>query len=190
MLSTSQGHGSPNCPKHVREVKVHPINNELSSPNFFQVRRLPRTRFAKPKFAQLRTGSSPEYGVFVEPRRSYVRGPKRFAQHALGIFARSGEPGLSHETKPRLTRSSPSHYHSKLQPEIRDQSSGVHVPPPAARTLCNVHPKSTMQLGREIFIAGWDAMQKQCLSSLVEAFNLRKYNTVVDLGGERLLLAV
>ena len=29
--------------------------------------------------------------VFVELRRSYIRGPKSFAQHVLGIFAQFGE---------------------------------------------------------------------------------------------------
>ena len=47
---------SSNCPKQVRDVKVCPIKNEPSSPNPFQVRRTPRTRFAKQMFVQLRTG--------------------------------------------------------------------------------------------------------------------------------------
>ena len=44
------------CPNQVCEVKVHPIKNKLSLPNFFQVRRTPRTRFLKQKFIQVRTG--------------------------------------------------------------------------------------------------------------------------------------
>ena len=47
---------SSNCPNQVREVQVRPIKNELSSPNFFQVCRTPRTRFAKKMFVQLKTG--------------------------------------------------------------------------------------------------------------------------------------
>ena len=31
------------------------------------------------------------FGVFVELRRSYIRGPKSLAQHVLGTFAQSGE---------------------------------------------------------------------------------------------------
>ena len=38
------------------EAKVCPTKNQLCSPNVFQVRRITRTRFAKQKFAQLRTG--------------------------------------------------------------------------------------------------------------------------------------
>ena len=53
---TQLRHSSSNCPNKVREVKVRPIKNELSSPNFFQIRRTPRTRFAKQMFVQLRTG--------------------------------------------------------------------------------------------------------------------------------------
>ena len=47
---------SSNCPNQVREVKIHPIKNELNSPNFFQVHWTPWTRFANQKFVQLRTG--------------------------------------------------------------------------------------------------------------------------------------
>ena len=53
----SEAFWTPNTASlHVREVKVRPIKSELSSPNFFQVRRTPWTRFAKQKFVQLRTG--------------------------------------------------------------------------------------------------------------------------------------
>ena len=34
------------------------------------------------------------FRVFVELRRSYIRGPKSFVQHVLGIFAQFGEPCL------------------------------------------------------------------------------------------------
>ena len=37
------------------EEKVHPIKNQLCSPNFFQVWRISRTRFVNQKFGQLRT---------------------------------------------------------------------------------------------------------------------------------------
>ena len=47
---------SLNCPNQVCEVKVCPVKNKLSSPNFFQVHQTPRTRFMKQKYVQLRMG--------------------------------------------------------------------------------------------------------------------------------------
>ena len=58
---------SSNCSNWVREVKVCPIKNELSSPNPFQVRQTPRTRFMKQMFIQLRMGLRPfKWPVFKE----------------------------------------------------------------------------------------------------------------------------
>ena len=59
--------GSTNNPNYVREAKVRPIKNQLCSPNFFQVRRITRTMFAKQTFAQLITSSVRR--TFFEVRR-------------------------------------------------------------------------------------------------------------------------
>ena len=77
----------------------------------------------------------------------------------------------------------PSHEHSKLQPVIQAQPA-VSELPEGASTLCAVHPKSTLQLGRELFLDAWDGRQLQCLHGLLNAFDLRGRDTIVDLGGE------
>ena len=59
-----------NCLNQVCEVKVCPIMNELSLPNFFQVRRTPRTRFMKQKCVQLRMGFNCDHFVLV-PKFSF-----------------------------------------------------------------------------------------------------------------------
>ena len=57
---------SSNCPNQVREVKIHPIKNELNSPNFFQVHWTPQTKFTKQKFIQLTTGLYQAYSVLYK----------------------------------------------------------------------------------------------------------------------------
>ena len=73
---------SSNCPNQVREVKVRPIKNEPSSPNFFfQIRRTSRTRFAKKKCAQLR----PVLNIAWSGLAKYLRRLRQaFAKSFLG----------------------------------------------------------------------------------------------------------
>ncbi|KAK7103656.1 N,N-dimethyltransferase OxyT-like [Littorina saxatilis] len=77
----------------------------------------------------------------------------------------------------------PTHNHSKLQPHIQPGAPGTTDLPLGAKTVCNHQSKSMLQLGRELFIAAWDAQQEQCLAALLEAHNLRGFDTIVELGG-------
>ena len=55
-----------------RLAKVRPIKNELSSPNFFQVRRTPRIRFAN-GLKQAQAGNMGYYSVALAVFRSDVK---------------------------------------------------------------------------------------------------------------------
>ncbi|XP_076465379.1 acetylserotonin O-methyltransferase-like [Babylonia areolata] len=78
--------------------------------------------------------------------------------------------------------------HSKLQPAIPsrvgvDRELQQQEPPPGAMTLCPGPPVTKMQMVRELFLAAWDAQQSQCLAAIIDAFNLRGFSSIVDLGG-------
>ena len=88
-----------------------------------------------------------------------------------------------HKSISLFTHSRPSHHHSQLQPAIPGQQANCADLPLGARTLCHTEQKSMLQLGRELFMDAWDARQTACLSSLLEIFDLRKYKSIVDLGG-------
>lgn len=95
-----------------------------------------------------------------------------------------------HKSISLFTHPRPSHHHSQLQPAIQGQQANCADLPLGARTLCHTEQKSMLQLGRELFMDAWDARQTACLSSLLEIFDLRKYKSIVDLGGNLEMVVV
>ncbi|KAL8602916.1 hypothetical protein ACOMHN_062611 [Nucella lapillus] len=70
---------------------------------------------------------------------------------------------------------------------LRKEQGGESAP--GAMCLCPREATSQMQIVRDLFLWSWDSRQAQCLDALLNAFDLRAFKNIVDLGAGSGLLA-